>query len=160
MSSTANHGRHGRPWQRIRQQVLKRDPYCKIRGPKCTGISTTVDHIVPLSIAPHRAHDLTNLRGACTACNCSGGARLTNAKRRASNGAHRAHKRAMVSRQSRTATSRTATVVCRFHRGCGSVHSRPWGRSCRGSEQDPCDDACRSDPRPSWCALTYMTDGA
>ena len=52
-----------------------------IRGPKCRGISTTVDHVVALSVDPSRAHDLSNLRGACGPCNYAGGARITNAKR-------------------------------------------------------------------------------
>jgi 5-methylcytosine-specific restriction endonuclease McrA len=76
-----HHGRKGRPWRRIRQEVLKRDPLCTIRGPKCKGYSTTVDHIVPLTVDPSRAHDLTNLRGACFSCNSAGGARITNARR-------------------------------------------------------------------------------
>jgi 5-methylcytosine-specific restriction endonuclease McrA len=75
------HGRSGRPWRRIREQVLARDPYCMIRGPRCTRISTTVDHIVPLSVDPSLAHELSNLRGACAACNYRGGARITNARR-------------------------------------------------------------------------------
>ncbi|SEP02872.1 HNH endonuclease [Trujillonella endophytica] len=77
-----HHGRHGRPWRRIRAEVLARDPYCTIRGPKCTGWSTTVDHIIPLSVRPDLAHDLTNLRGTCAADNYAGGARITNAKKR------------------------------------------------------------------------------
>jgi 5-methylcytosine-specific restriction endonuclease McrA len=76
------HGRSGRPWRRIREQVLARDPLCMIRGPRCTRISTTVDHIVPLSVDPSLAHDLSNLRGACGPCNYRGGAKLTNARRR------------------------------------------------------------------------------
>ncbi len=76
---TSSHGRSGRPWRRIREQVLRRDPYCTIRGPKCTGISTTVDHIIPLSVRPDLAHEMTNLRGACAADNYAGGARITNA---------------------------------------------------------------------------------
>ncbi len=75
-----HHGRRGRPWRRIRVQVLKRDPYCTICGPKCTGISTTVDHVVALSVDPSRAHDLSNLRGACAACNYRRGAQMTNSR--------------------------------------------------------------------------------
>jgi 5-methylcytosine-specific restriction endonuclease McrA len=79
--TAASHGRSGRPWRRIREQILKRDPYCTIRGPKCKGYSTTVDHIVPLSLAPELAHDLSNLRGACGPCNFAGGSRITNGAR-------------------------------------------------------------------------------
>ncbi len=81
MSTAATHGRSGRPWRRIRQQVLARDPYCRIGGPRCTGISSTVDHVRPLSTHPELAHDLDNLRGACPGCNSRGGAVLTNARR-------------------------------------------------------------------------------
>lgn len=80
--SGANDGRRGRPWRRIRAQVLARDPWCTIRGPRCTGKATTVDHIIPLSIRPDLAHDPSNLRGACVPCNSAGGARMTNARRR------------------------------------------------------------------------------
>ena len=80
--TSRNKGRRGRPWRRIQAQVLARDPWCTIQGPRCTGRSTTVDHIIPLSVAPHLAEVLSNLRGACLPCNSAGGARITNAKRR------------------------------------------------------------------------------
>ena len=79
MSTAQTHGRAGRPWRRLREQILRRDPYCTIRGPKCKRISTTVDHIIPLSIRPDLAHEPTNLRGACGPCNYAGGARIANA---------------------------------------------------------------------------------
>jgi hypothetical protein len=36
-------------WTEIRPAlvILKTDPYCAIRGPRCTVIATTVDHVVP-----------------------------------------------------------------------------------------------------------------
>lgn len=76
-----HHGRRGRPWRRIRQEVLTRDPWCMIAGPGCTGRSTTADHIVPLCDRPDLAHDMSNLRGACFHCNSAGGARITNSRR-------------------------------------------------------------------------------
>lgn len=60
--------------------MLAEEPYCQIGGRKCTGVSTTVDHRVPLSVRPDLAHERSNLRGACAACNYAGGARITNAK--------------------------------------------------------------------------------
>jgi 5-methylcytosine-specific restriction endonuclease McrA len=75
------HGRSGRPWRTLREQVLAEQPYCEIRGPKCRGVATTVDHIVPLSVDPLLAHVRSNLRSSCTSCNYAGGARMTNAKR-------------------------------------------------------------------------------
>lgn len=80
---TSSHGRSGRPWRTLRLEILARDPWCQIRGPKCTGKSTTVDHVIPLSQRPDLAHDPANLRGACGPCNYRGGARLTNARARA-----------------------------------------------------------------------------
>lgn len=80
--STVNHGRRGRPWRRIQQAVLQRDPICTICRQQP---STTADHIVPLSVRPDLAHDMSNLRGACLSCNSRGGARLTNAKRKQRN---------------------------------------------------------------------------
>lgn len=55
-------------WRRIRAYVLQRDRHqCQIRGPKCTGTATTVDHIVPKSAGGEDT--TTNLRGACPPCN-------------------------------------------------------------------------------------------
>ena len=79
--SANTHGRKGRPWRTLRLQILARDPYCQIRGPRCTYWSTQVDHRLPLSQYPELAHDPDNLQGACAACNARGGAQLTNNKR-------------------------------------------------------------------------------
>lgn len=79
--TAVSHGRSGRPWRELRAKVLREQPYCEIRGPKCKGIATTVDHRVPLSVAPELAHERSNLRSACGPCNYAGGARITNAKR-------------------------------------------------------------------------------
>jgi len=77
---SANSSR-GRPWRRLQAQILTRDGHrCQMRGPRCIGHATTVDHIVPKQ---HGGTDHpSNLRAACTACNYAGGARLTNAQRR------------------------------------------------------------------------------
>jgi hypothetical protein len=80
--SAKSHGRAGRPWRRLRLQVLERDRDCQVRGPRCTGLATTVDHIVPLSLAPHLAHEMSNLRGACGPCNYGAGARMNNGRPR------------------------------------------------------------------------------
>lgn len=76
MSGTARattHGRKGRPWRRLREQVLTEEPVCYLchRAP-----STEVDHVVPLSVRPDLAHHRPNLRGACARCNGSKGARF------------------------------------------------------------------------------------
>ena len=63
-------GRGGRPWTRVRRQVLERDGYrCQIRNPAvCTTVATCVDHIRGLAeggdpLAPR------NLRASCDPCN-------------------------------------------------------------------------------------------
>ncbi len=105
MSPAKTHGRSGRPWRRLRAQVLREEPMCQIRGPKCKGLSTTVDHVLPLSTHPELAHVRTNLRGACTACNYRGGAKITNGY----------------------GPAPPPVVVCQFHgTSCGSRHSRDW----------------------------------
>lgn len=57
------------PWRKIRAQVLERDGgLCQIRGPRCTGTATAVDHIIPVQ-AGGPWFDPANLRGACVNCN-------------------------------------------------------------------------------------------
>jgi 5-methylcytosine-specific restriction endonuclease McrA len=69
--------------ERIRQQVLARDPTCQLRLPGCTGASEVVDHVIPVSVWVERhgtdagVHDLSNLCGACESCNGSKGGRLS-----------------------------------------------------------------------------------
>jgi hypothetical protein len=53
-----------RDWKRRRLRVLERDRYrCRIRGPKCVGRATDVDHI-----GRDDDHRLVNLRSACGPC--------------------------------------------------------------------------------------------
>jgi 5-methylcytosine-specific restriction endonuclease McrA len=80
------HGRKGRPWERIRRQVigltLTRDATCprcgKALDPEGTWparhpLSLSVDHKVALSIDPSLAHDPSNLRVVHYGCNASRG---------------------------------------------------------------------------------------
>lgn len=55
-------------WQQVRKQILAERCVCEIRGPKCTGIATEVDHIVPVDAGGARL-DPVNLRPACKNCN-------------------------------------------------------------------------------------------
>lgn len=69
----------GPRWQRVRKQVIQRDPLCKTG---CGALSEIVDHIVPAEIAIQQARDsgkcpydqyagfylLTNLQGLCRSC--------------------------------------------------------------------------------------------
>lgn len=66
--TATTHGRKGRPWRRLREQVLAEEPVCRYCGIRA---STTVDHVLPLSRFPHLAHVRSNLTGACTSCNGS-----------------------------------------------------------------------------------------
>lgn len=53
-------------WRRVRLLILQRDGYlCAIKGPKCTGTATTVDHILGRGVS----EDPKDLRSACKACN-------------------------------------------------------------------------------------------
>jgi 5-methylcytosine-specific restriction protein A len=64
----ATHGRKGRPWRRLREQVLAEEPLCRWCGVRA---STVVDHILPLRLFPDLAHVRSNLAGACAPCNGS-----------------------------------------------------------------------------------------
>jgi 5-methylcytosine-specific restriction endonuclease McrA len=75
------HGRKGRPWQRIRAQVLAASNVCHLCGHPG---ADTVDHVIPLSRRPDLAHDLANLRPAHRRCNSAKGARLSTAPHGAS----------------------------------------------------------------------------
>lgn len=60
---------HHPRWRLIRQIVLAAaESQCQIRGPRCKGTATTVDHVIPLSQGGSW-FDLANLRAACTTCN-------------------------------------------------------------------------------------------
>jgi 5-methylcytosine-specific restriction protein A len=68
-------------YRRARVPVLEAAGYrCQIRGPGCTRVATTVDHIVALDHGG--THNAGNLRAACLTCNSAGGGRITQAKRR------------------------------------------------------------------------------
>jgi 5-methylcytosine-specific restriction protein A len=68
-------------YHQARPVVLEAAGYrCQIRGPGCTGVATTVDHIIALTHGG--THQLGNLRAACLRCNSAGGGRISQAKRR------------------------------------------------------------------------------
>lgn len=51
-------------WPARRKRILQRDDYlCQIRGPRCTGRATDVDHI-----ERGNNHDETNLQSVCRPC--------------------------------------------------------------------------------------------
>jgi 5-methylcytosine-specific restriction endonuclease McrA len=62
--------RQTRAWVRLRDRVVREEPTCRLRFPGiCTTVSTTADHIKPVSTHPELALERTNVRGACTPCN-------------------------------------------------------------------------------------------
>lgn len=57
-------------WRRTRLLVLQRDNYrCQIRGPRCTGHATHVDHVLGRGLS----ESLADLRAACEPCNLERG---------------------------------------------------------------------------------------
>jgi len=65
---SAHADRHTKPY------VLRRDNYeCQIRGLRCIGTATVVDHILPRSKGGSELPE--NLRAACAPCNLERGAR-------------------------------------------------------------------------------------
>jgi 5-methylcytosine-specific restriction endonuclease McrA len=71
------------PWKKLRRQVLaEAGGVCEIQGPRCTGIATTVDHVVPSSQWPDGFWQRENPRASCPRCNFSGGAALAAESRR------------------------------------------------------------------------------
>jgi 5-methylcytosine-specific restriction endonuclease McrA len=68
--ATRSRGHHGRPWKRVRAEVLRASDVCWICG---KGGATSVDHVVPVSLDPSRALDPTNLRPAHLGCNSARG---------------------------------------------------------------------------------------
>ena len=62
-----------RRWRTVRRDVLERDGWvCQLGRAGCTGIATTVDHVIEVRrLAPDdpRRYDARNLRSACAPCN-------------------------------------------------------------------------------------------
>lgn len=69
-----------RAWRKLRAQVVAEEPTCQVRGPRCTGLSTTADHIIEVDLRPDLALERGNLRGACGPCNYGAGAAYGNRK--------------------------------------------------------------------------------
>lgn len=65
-SGQLNHRR----WRRLRDQVVREEPVCRLRLPGiCTLASTTGDHIIAVSHRPDLKFVRRNVRGSCRACN-------------------------------------------------------------------------------------------
>lgn len=62
--------RHTRAWRTLRDSVVREEPLCWLRLPGiCTQVSTTADHVIPVTERPDLALDRTNLHGSCRPCN-------------------------------------------------------------------------------------------
>jgi len=64
-----------RRWRRLRDQVVKEEPLCRLRLPGCTIVSNTADHIIPVRNRPDLKFERANLRGSCHHCNMRRGHR-------------------------------------------------------------------------------------
>lgn len=68
-------------WRRLRAVVLLRDEgRCRMGLEGCTGVATTVDHVVPKVLGGQDV--LSNLRAACSSCNTKAGAALASRRGR------------------------------------------------------------------------------
>lgn len=66
-------GAKARAWTRA--VIAEGGDRCVLRLPGCTGRATTGDHIIPFSVDPTRALDVSNGRPACLSCNQRRGVR-------------------------------------------------------------------------------------
>ena len=61
---------YGTDWQRLRIEILQRDQWtCAYCHKPLLGPDATVDHLIPISIAPSLRLDPSNLVAACRRCN-------------------------------------------------------------------------------------------
>ena len=74
--------RRGRPWRRLTAQVRREERTCwlclapiDLTLPRRHPRSFSVDHVIPVSLAPHLEYVRTNLRAAHYGCNSARGAR-------------------------------------------------------------------------------------
>jgi 5-methylcytosine-specific restriction endonuclease McrA len=74
MSTKRNDPRLSRKYKEVRLKALARDGYvCHYCGAENKDM--TIDHIIPISIAPELAIDIENMVTACKPCNSSKGSR-------------------------------------------------------------------------------------
>lgn len=61
--------RETRAWRKLKDQVVREEPSCWLRLPGCTVVSTTGDHVIPVTEQPELALVRSNVHGACRSCN-------------------------------------------------------------------------------------------
>lgn len=76
-----------RQWRRLRDQVVREEPVCRLRLPGCTIASQTGDHIIPIKYRPDLKLVRANVRGSCHSCNMKRGdgspSRMADVRRKA-----------------------------------------------------------------------------
>lgn len=76
--TSAYHGRTSRSFKRMRTRILEESNVCWLCGQPG---ADTVDHIVPLSVAPDLGEVAANMAPAHRSCNSRKGARLASSVR-------------------------------------------------------------------------------
>lgn len=61
--------RQTRAWRKLVAVVVGEEPLCWLELAGCTGVSTTGDHLIPVTERPDLALVRDNVRGACRHCN-------------------------------------------------------------------------------------------
>jgi len=56
-------------WRRLVAKVLLEEPICWLQLEGCTRVSTTGDHVIPVTVRPELALVRANVHGACWPCN-------------------------------------------------------------------------------------------
>lgn len=56
-------------WRRLAKQAASEEPVCWLQLEDCTRVSTTGDHIIPVTARPDLALVRANVHGACSSCN-------------------------------------------------------------------------------------------
>ncbi len=69
-------GRGGRPWRRLRKQILERDRYTCCACRTISVMDIEVDHLIPISQGG--TDDPSNLRAMCRRCHATKTARESN----------------------------------------------------------------------------------
>ena len=61
--------RNTRAWRALVAIVVREEPTCWLRLEGCTIVSTTGDHVIPVTERPDLALVRANVHGACGSCN-------------------------------------------------------------------------------------------
>lgn len=61
--------RSTRQWRQLRDRVISEEPLCWLALDGCTRVSTTGDHVIPVTERADLALVRSNVRGACRSCN-------------------------------------------------------------------------------------------